>query len=96
MEVIPEYVNELEDAHKRSKIAGNPITEDTLLLIATNAMLLTECFPQADESWDDLPNKETFWLAWKKLYKAADWKAKIKKQAVGGQDQSGTSHGSLR
>ena len=39
MEGIPEYVKVLENAQKRSKRAGNPITEDTLLLIATNAML---------------------------------------------------------
>ena len=45
MEGIPEYVNALEDAQKRSKIAGDPITEDTLFLISTNIMLLTERFP---------------------------------------------------
>ena len=51
MEDISEYVNALEDEKKHSKIAGNPITEDTLLLIATNTMLSKESFPQANEIW---------------------------------------------
>ena len=42
MEGIPDYINALEDAKKRFKIVGNPITEDTFLLIATNYTLSTE------------------------------------------------------
>ena len=96
MEGIPEYVNVLEDAQKCSNRAGNPIIEDTLLLIATNAMLLTERFPQADERWEDIPKKDLFWMAWKMLYKAVDRKANVKKQVVGGQDQFGAAHSTLR
>ena len=48
MEVIPEYINALEDAPKKSKRAGNLIKLDTLLLVASNAMLSSEHFPQAD------------------------------------------------
>ena len=59
-------------------------------------MLLTEHLPGADERWKDLLKKEMFWLSWKKLYKAAERKAKVKKQAVGVQDQFGTAHGALR
>ena len=44
MEGIPEYVNAIEDAQKCSKRVGNPITEDTPLLIAKNSMLLTDIF----------------------------------------------------
>ena len=32
----------------------------------------------------------------KNLYKAADQKAKVKNQAVGGQDQFGATHGALK
>ena len=70
MEGIPKDVNALEDAQKRSKRAGNPITEDTLLLIATNAMLSMERFYRADEIWYDLPKKEKVCLAWINLCKA--------------------------
>ena len=96
MEGISEYVNTLKDAQKCSKRPGNLITEYILLLIATNAMLSMERLPWADESWEELPKNKTYWSAWEKLYKAADRKAKVKKQAVGGQDQSGAAHGALR
>ena len=49
-----------------------------------------------DESWEDLHKKEKVWPSCKKLYKAYDRKAKVKKQAVGGQDQFGAAHGALR
>ena len=45
MEGTPVYVYALKDLHKLSKREGNPITEDTFLLIATNTMLSTERFP---------------------------------------------------
>ena len=41
-EVIPEYINMLEDAQEKSEQANNPITDATLVIIATNAMLSTE------------------------------------------------------
>ena len=44
MEGTPKYINTLKDAQKRSKRAGNSVTEDTLLLIAKNAMLSMERF----------------------------------------------------
>ena len=53
MEGIPYYINVLEDSQNQSKWAVNTITSSTLLLIATNDMLSTECFPQDDEIWED-------------------------------------------
>ena len=78
--------NALEDVQKCSKRSGNPITEDTVLLITTNTMLLTESLPRANEIWEELPKNEKVWPAWKNMYNAADQKAKVKKQAFGGQD----------
>ena len=57
MEGILEYANALEDLQKRSKRAGNPMTENNLILIAINAMLSTERFLRADKIWEDLPRK---------------------------------------
>ena len=42
---IPTYINMLEDAQKQSIRAGNPITDPTLLLFASDAMLHTDRFP---------------------------------------------------
>ena len=36
------------------------------------------------------------WATWKNLYKSAGQKAKVKNQAVGGQDQFGATRGTLR
>ena len=44
---------------------------------------------------EDLSKDEKDWSTWKKLYKTVDQKAKFKKQAVGGQDQFGATHGTL-
>ena len=53
---ILEYINELEDAQKKSKrgTGNNPIMDATLLLIATNAMLKTGAHPRTMEKWEDL------------------------------------------
>ena len=46
-EGIPKYINTIKDAQKQSRRAGKPITVYILLLIAMNAILLTESFCQA-------------------------------------------------
>ena len=45
-EGMPEYINTLEDAQKQSRRANHDITDATLLLMATNAMLATQRFPR--------------------------------------------------
>ena len=59
-------------------------------------MLSTECFPREDEMWEELPKNKKYWPGWENMYKAADRKAKVKKQSVGGQYQFGATHGGLR
>lgn len=81
-EGILEYVNMLEDAQKRSRRARNPITDASLVVIATNVMLGSEQFPRANDNWEELNPHEQTWAAWKKLYKKADRRAKTKKQAA--------------
>ena len=92
----PKYINALEDAQKQSKRVGNPITADTLLLIATTSMLLYEIFSRAEKIWEDLSKEKHDWDAWKKVYKSADSKAKLNKQSVAGQDQFSAAHDALR
>ena len=65
MEVIPKYINTIEDSHNKSKRAGNPITTATLLLIGTNAMLFTDRLPRAEKIWEDLRKDKKDWFAWK-------------------------------
>ena len=51
MEEIPDYINKLENAQKQSTRSGNLITDPTLLLFASNAMLRTNRFPRENEIW---------------------------------------------
>ena len=53
-EGIPEYVNALEDAQDKVERPNNLITDATLDIIATNAMLRKEKFPCANENWEYL------------------------------------------
>ena len=52
-EGILEYINALEAEQKKYKrgTGNNPITDKTLLLITTNAMLKTGAHPQTTDKW---------------------------------------------
>ena len=45
VEGIPEYINMLEDAQRQAGQAGRAISDKTLLLFASTAMLTSEGFP---------------------------------------------------
>ena len=49
MEGIPKYFKKLEDAQKQSNRAGNPSTDPTLLLFASNTMLRTDRLLRANK-----------------------------------------------
>ena len=74
--VILEYINALEDAQKKSKrgTGNNLITDETLLLIAKNAMLKTGAHPRTTDKWEDLDAATQTWDAWKMAYKTANMK----------------------
>lgn len=92
-EGIPEYINALEDAQRRAKRAGDDgeyiVTDATLLLIASTAMLKTQQFPRVNDEWEDMPRAERTWPKWKAMYKRAQANARVKKLAADGQDQFG-------
>ena len=75
-EVILQYINALEATQKKSKrvTGNNPITDATLLLITTNAMLKTGAHPRATDKWEDLYAPAQTWGAWKTAYNTADMK----------------------
>ena len=95
-EDIPYYINALENDQNKSNWSGNNITASTLLLIANNITISTEHLPSAEKIWEGLSKDKKDWDTWKNLYKAADQKAKVKNQAVGGQDQFGATRGALK
>jgi hypothetical protein len=52
-EGIPVYTNTLEDGRDKANRAGAPISNNMLVIIATKAMLTTEQYPRANETWED-------------------------------------------
>ena len=89
---MPEYTNTLEDTQMQSRRGNHDITDATLLLMATNDMLVTQRFPRANKRWEGKTFQAKTWSAWKKLYKEADHQAKISRIAAGGKDQFGAAH----
>ena len=53
VEGIPEYIYMLEDAQRQAGRAGRAISDKTLLLFASTAMLTSERFPRANDTWED-------------------------------------------
>ena len=51
VEGIPEYINMLEDAQRQAGQAGRAISDDTLLLFASTAMLTSDLFSRANDAW---------------------------------------------
>mmetsp|Transcript_56815 Transcript_56815/g.169640 ORF Transcript_56815/g.169640 Transcript_56815/m.169640 type:complete len:371 (-) Transcript_56815:306-1418(-) len=95
---INEYINMLEDGQRQSiRIdEDNPITNGTLLNVATGAMLKTKQFPRANEEYEALAKEEKNWSAWKKIYKKAQGNERV--QAAVSGDSAGfggaaTAHG---
>jgi hypothetical protein len=93
-EGIPEYINALEDAQKRSKRAGadDAFSDHNLIIIATSAMLSTQQYEPTNQKWEDLEEDKKTWARWKKMYKSAEAKAKVRHIATGGNDQFGAAH----
>jgi hypothetical protein len=77
---VADYVKELEDGQRASERidASTKISDATLLLYATNAMVLTGHFPTANEKWEDLGPAEKTWTKWKDIYLKADQRANIR------------------
>ena len=57
---------------------GQTIANETLLLFATTAMLITEMSPRANEYWEDRAEYDKTWTNWKEAYKKSHAKARIK------------------
>ena len=58
VEGIPKYINMPEDAQRQAGQAGLTITDDTLLLLASTAMLTRERFPRVNNDWEDCAERD--------------------------------------
>jgi hypothetical protein len=68
---IPEYIFLLEDAQRKAARARLPITDQTLTILASTALLATNTFPCTTELWEELDPADKTWAAWKTAYFSA-------------------------
>ena len=64
VEGILEYINMLEDAQKEAGRVGQTITDETLFLFATTAVITTARFPRAIVDWEERAERDKSWLRW--------------------------------
>ena len=78
VESIQEYINILEDAQRQAGRAGRTITDDTLLLFASTAMLTREQFPRKNDDLEDQDDRDKTWATWKLACKQSHAKERVK------------------
>ena len=78
VEVIPEYINMLEDTQRQAGRAGRMIADETLFLFASTAMLTIERFPRTNDDWEESAERDKTWYQWETAYKRAHAKARVK------------------
>ena len=79
----------LEDAQKQAGQSRRTISDKTLLLFASTAILTTKRYPRTNDDWDYRSEDQQTLDNWKTSYKRAHAKVRVKAQAVEGFDKFG-------
>ncbi len=86
---IPEYIFLLKDAQCKAARACLPITNQTLTVLASTALLAADSFPRTTELWEELDPADKTWAAWKTAYLAAHKRKANRLHATGWADYLG-------
>jgi hypothetical protein len=89
---IPQFIIMMEDAQKKAKRAGMPITNVELVMMASAAILTAQHFPQEVDDWKGLPAINRTWIAWKFTFRLTHLKRQHQLQASGGGGLLGSAH----
>jgi hypothetical protein len=89
---IPKYIFLLEDAQRKAARACLPITNQTLTILASTALLAADTFPRTTELWEELDPANKTWAAWKTAYLAAHKKRANRFGGTGGADYLGRAN----
>ncbi len=60
---IPEYIFLLEDAQCKAARDRLPVTDQTLTVLASTALLAADTFPRTTELWEELDPVNKNWAA---------------------------------
>ena len=61
-----------ETAQKKAARANIPISDNTLVAIATKAILASDSFSQATDEWEEKTDEDKTWAEWKDTYLATN------------------------
>ena len=86
----------LEDTQNQAGQAGQTISDKTLLLFVSTAMLTTDRYPRTNDNWEDRSEDQKNWANWKTSNKRAHDKELIKAQATEGSDKFGATNAADR
>jgi hypothetical protein len=92
---IPKYIFLLEDVQRKAARACLPITNRTLTVLASTALLAADTFLHTTELWEELDPASKTWAAWKTAYLAVHKKRANRLRVTGGADnlgQANTAH----
>ena len=78
---VPEYINKLKEAQRKSVRASLPINDKWLEAIATGSLLAAGSFPKQRPDWDSLPRANKTWTAWKTAFCAHQFTLEHEQQA---------------
>ena len=80
---VPEYINKLEEAQRKSVRASLPISDKWLAAIATGSLLAAGSFPKQRPDWDSLPQANKTWTLWKTTFRDYQLTLKREQRATG-------------
>jgi hypothetical protein len=89
---IPKYIFLLEDAQRKAARDRLPVTDQTLTVLASTALLAADTFPCTTELWEELNPANKTWAAWKTAYLATHKKRTNHLCATGGADNLGQAN----
>jgi hypothetical protein len=89
---IPEYIFLLEDVQCKAARAHLSITDQTLTVLTSTALLAADTFPCTTELWEELDPADKTWAAWKTAYLAAHKKRANRLIPTGGADYLGQAN----
>jgi hypothetical protein len=90
--IIPEYIQLLEVAQRKAARAGLPVTDQTLTILASTALLAADTSPRTTVLWEELPHADKTWPAWKAAYLEAHKLRANRLCATGGVDNLGRAN----
>jgi hypothetical protein len=90
--IIPEYIQLLKDAQRKAARASLPVTNQTLTILASTALLAADTFPRTTILWEELAPVDKTWPAWKAAYLEAHKLRANRLRATGGANNLGRAN----